>query len=280
MLSFLPYKIKLYIDELDFSKLYEVRLRQSFPVKVKIDEQIKKIGNGQVVCTKEDIEQTIKSITEYSMYAYNESLKKGFITTKSGVRVGVAGECVFDKDKIITIKNISSLNVRVPHLIEGCAKGLYKHVLDNKINNLLIISPPFFGKTTLLKDLIIMLDKSQRANILVVDERNEFSSLCGENIDIIKLCDKEYAFSCGIRSLSPDVIITDELIDERDWRSVKKAILSGVKVLASCHGESIENLKNNNFFINGLFDRYVVLDSNCGKAGIISKIYDGNLNLI
>ena len=214
------------------------------------------------------------------MYAYNECLKKGFLTTRQGVRIGLAGECVYDNDKIITIKNITSLNIRVPHFIENSADKIYKYVLDKEINSSLIISPPFYGKTTMLKSIVKKLDSEDNYNILVVDERNEFSYIVGANIDSIKFCNKEYAFSYGIRSMSPDVIITDELMGKNDWKSVELAINSGVKVIASCHAENLKQLIDKESFISGLFQRYVVLDSHSGRAGIVYKVYNGEFKEI
>ncbi len=280
MLSFLPKKYMLYINELDLSKLYEIRLRENYCVKIKLDWKVTELGGGQVVCSKNDIDEILKNVTEYSLYAFNESLKKGFLTTKNGVRIGIAGECVYDNGKIITIKNITSLNIRVPHLIENCAKELYDYVFDKQIYNSLIISPPFYGKTTILKDLVVKLNLQKKYNILVVDERNEFCFVNGEYIDSIKYCDKSYAFSYGIRSMSPDVIITDELAGEDDWRSVEKAIYSGVKVIASCHGDNIAHVKSKNTFIGGIFDRYIILDSQSGQAGKIKEIFDGKYRVI
>ncbi len=280
MLSFLPSRYLNYINEIDVDKLYEVRLRVGFKIKIKIADKITYLGNGQVVCIEKDIDEIIKNITERSLYAYNESLKKGFLTTKYGVRVGIAGQCVFDNGQVITIKKITSINIRIPHEIFGCSDNIYPFVCDNTLKNTIIVSPPFFGKTTILKDLIRKLDGSQNYSILVVDERAEFSSISGENIDSIKYCNKEYAFSYGIRSMSPNVIITDELCEKNDWLSVQKAVNSGVKVIASCHAKNLDEIKSNVNFITNLFERYVILDSDYGRAGIVKNIYNKDFELL
>ncbi len=280
MLSFLPNKYQNYLKQIDLLKLYEIRLRENYKVKINVDNNFLDLAKGQVVCLREDIDEILKNVTESSLYAYNDCLKNGFLTTKKGVRIGVAGECVYDSGNVITIKNISSLNIRVPHIIIGSAKNIYQVVLDKGINSTLIISPPFYGKTTMLKDLILMLNSTKKYNLLVVDERNEFCEIKGEFIDCIKYCSKEYAFSYGIRSMSPDVIITDELMGLNDWKSVETAINSGVKVIASCHGKDLYNVINKQSFISGLFERYVVINSLIGQAGIVDKIYDGEYKII
>ncbi len=278
MLSFLPNRYISYLNQIEYSTLYEIRLRAGFKVKLRVCHD--NIYLGDIVCSQKDIDEIIKNVTERSLYAFNESLKKGFLTTKNGIRIGVAGECVYDNGNIVTIKNISSLNIRIPHCIDGCSDKIYPHILNGQLYNSLVVSPPFYGKTTILKDIIKKLNNENNLSILLVDERSEFCSICGENIDNIKYCNKEYAFSYAIRSMSPNVIITDELSEKKDWEAVKNAVNSGVKVIASCHGNSLEQIRKKDFFLCGVFERYIVLDSENGQAGIVKEIYDGDCKLI
>ncbi len=282
-LSFLPKKYVQAIRNINYDDLYEIRMRASFPVKVKIKTSyyyLTELGSSlfnmkSIICTKEDIDDIVKNVTECSIYAHNDKIKNGYLTTHEGIRIGVAGECVSDNDKIITIKNFSSLNIRIPHEIYGCANILYKYVYDAIMHNSIIISPPLFGKTTLLKDLIRIFNERHNVPILVIDERGEFSSVVGENIDTIRYSDKNYSFSCGIRVLAPSIVITDELCTKSDWECVSTASNSGVKVIASCHGQSLQDVIYNKNYIKGVFERFIVL-KNCGQAGVIDKVYNGD----
>ena len=276
-LSFLPLHYLQFLEKFGTDKLFEVRIRQNYPLRINYDNKIYTSAN-QFICTHFDIEQIISNVTEKSIYAYNEYIKKGFITTKTGLRIGLSGECVYDNGQVVTIKNFTSLNVRIPHNINNCSAKIFPFIYNDKIYNTLIISPPFLGKTTILKDLAVKLNNIDKYSILIVDERNEFSEIKGENIDVIKYGEKEYAFNYGIRSMSPNVIITDELTNKNDWECVKNAILSGVKVVASCHGKDIKEISNKTNFIN-VFDRYVILN-NQGQAGVLKEVYDGDFKIL
>lgn len=284
-LSFFPQKIIDALKMLDYNFLYQIRLRTNYQIKINYNYQnlylsvngIEKYKDNGIICTKEDIEYIIDKVTEHSIYAYNDQIKNGYITTKSGIRIGLAGECVFCDDNIKTIKNFTSLNIRIPHKIIGCAKEFLKHIYDGtSLYNTLIVSPPFLGKTTLLKDIAQNLNDINIASILIIDERGEFVDVSGENIDKISYVTKNYAFNFAIRALSPTIIITDELNSEDDWLCAYNCINCGSKIIASCHSDNITNLKNKQFFISDVFDKYIILN-NLG-FGQIKSIYDKEYN--
>ena len=286
-LTFLPERILKEINNINIDKVYEIRLRKNAAITIFYDkayyfltsEGLKKTQNKAIICLENDINQIINKVTDYSFYASSESIKEGYLTTEDGIRIGLVGTCVFEREKIITIKDFTSLVIRIPHNVIGCSDEIFKHINNKCLNNTLIISPPRFGKTTILKDLIRNLDALEN-NILVIDERGELSSkIDNSNADIIKYSNKLYAFEYGIRSVSPNIVITDELATKSDWECARKASLSGVKIIASCHGKSIEDIINKEFFLPNLFEAYVILDSK-ETAGKILAIYDKNLEKI
>ncbi len=285
-LSFLPKNYLSSIENIDINLLYEIRLRTSYPVKVNYANQnyylcldgLTKDNKNLIICQQYDIDYVIDKITEHSLYAFNDRIKDGYITTSNGIRVGVAGECVFDNNKILTIKNFSSLNIRIPHTIIGCSKKFMPHICrDKNINSTIIVSPPFLGKTTLLKDIVVNLNKLDVGAILVIDERGEFSLIKGENVDNISYSNKNYAFNYAIRSMSPKIVITDELSTASDWQCAKNAISSGVKIIASCHSDGVENLMKKPYYINNIFDRYIFLENN-NSFGQVKCVLDKDFN--
>ncbi len=282
--DFMPSVIKSALKNLDLDNLYEIRLRVDFPIKINYAGKITYLSSRGpsiilsqgIICTKNYIDEIIKNTTEYSLYAFNDKIKQGFLPTNDGLRIGIAGECVFDNDKIVTIKNITSLNIRIPHNIHGSSNILLPKIINNKsIYNSLIISPPICGKTTILKDLAVKLNSILNLPILIIDERGEFSSIKGENIDSIKYSDKLFAFNYAIRSMSPSIIITDELSSEKDWLCAYCAVNSGVKIIASCHADGINQVKNKKFFNHEIFERYFCLE-NKGKFGVLEHTYDNH----
>jgi stage III sporulation protein AA len=264
----------------------EIRLRIGFPVKIKI--MLKEFylayngysvyKNDAIVCREEHIEYIIDKVTERSIYAFNEQIKKGFLTTKNGVRIGIAGCCVYEKNSIVTIKNISSLNIRVPKFINGCADDVYAKIYTKyEVFNTLIFSSPMGGKTTVLKDIAKKLSNEKNENILIIDERGEFFKVRGENIDVITYGDKLYSFEYGLRSMSPTIIITDELQTRDDWLCVERAVNCGVKIIATCHARTITDIINKDYFRRGVFDRFIML-KNENTIGQVKIVYDKDFN--
>ncbi len=280
-LEFLPLKLKNVLYDYDLDKIYEIRLRVNQPVKVNYCGEYKYLLNKakeKVLCIKNDIDEIIKNVTEYSVYAHNEKIKNGYLYSPGGVRLGLCGECVYDNDKIITLKNISSINIRLPHNVAGCSNLFFKKIISKeKVCNTLIISPPLLGKTTLLKDVALKLNCLNLGNILIIDERGEFFEIVGDNIDKICFCDKTYAFQSGVRVMSPQIIIADELMGEKDWNYVLDACRSGVTVIASVHGYSIEDVKEKVYFNKDVFDRYIVIGN---KIGNVIAVYNKAFNKI
>ena len=299
-LTRMPIALKNCLDALDLKKVYELRLRRNKPVVVCYGGKnmlLRKNGlsGEEVLATKDMIDYIVKSATENSIYAYNYQLKQGFITAKGGIRLGIAGESVVsDAFAIKTIKDINSVNIRVPHEILGCSALAFKFVYMNEnLKNTLIISPPGAGKTTFLRDIArqISLVKDRIFNTLIVDERFEIASVVhGEPMldigifaDIVSGASKEFSFTNGIRALRPDVIVTDELINEDDALAVDRAISSGVKVIASVHASSLAEVREKEFLKGALskrcFERFIVLSGKNGP-GTYEGIFDENYNCI
>ncbi len=271
------------LKSVDLNKLNEVRLRVNLPTVVKFDfKNYFLTDNGlsyskenSIISTTSDIEEIVSKITGQSLYAHNERLKNGYLITKSGLRVGICGECVCDKT-VLTIKNITSILVRIPLQSLKEFNHLEYFYNNGQVFNSLIISPPGFGKTTLIKQVIKALSKTH--NILVVDERGE---LYENNVsaDYLRFSNKEYAFIKGIRVMSPEIIVTDELMDINDFEMCQIANGAGVKIIASIHAKTLIDVINKPFFKKNVFDRYILLKSEV-NAGEIQCIYDRHYKVV
>lgn len=288
---------KLYLilsQKIGFDNMYEVRLRANMPSIVIQNGQaffltlngISHSTENAIILNKSDIEDIIFRASEFSIYSVQEELKQGFVVLDNGVRIGVAGSVITENQKIKTITNFSSLNIRIPHIVRGaCKKAFSMLVKKDEIFNTLVVSPPGQGKTTFLRDFAYSLsEKNYFFNILVLDERGEIAGkhphqTVGVMCDVLSFCTKEIGFLQGIRAMNPDIILTDELGDEKDFQAVKMASISGVKVVASIHAKSLQDLEKKPHFdtIKTTFERFVLL-SPYGRAGQILGVYDNGFN--
>ena len=283
MLDFLPKKIQKPLTSLNMNYLYEIRLRLDKPISLQYNGKyifLSEYGLSEhiskaIYCSDDDINECIYAAGRYSVYTVEEQIKKGFITSEKGERIGLGGEYVFEKGQPLSIRKYTSLCIRVPHEVLDCGQTFYNKCMSDRVKNVLLMSSPGLGKTTMLRDIARLLSKNTRKNILICDERGELAiGDFGNTCDVLKYCDKKTAFEIGIRSMKPDIIITDELSEE-DCIAVKKAITAGVFVLASAHISRIENVKDT---FKELFDRYVLLKENA--LGVIANIYDEKGNEI
>ena len=236
------------------------------------------------------IRETLDYVSNYSLYAYENELKQGFITVEGGHRVGMAGQVIIENGRVKNLKQISSLNIRVSHEILGCADKLFPYITYNKqLYHTMIISPPRCGKTTILRDLIRQTSDGNRwvkgCTVGVVDERSELAGCyhgipqnhMGMRTDVLDGCPKADGMLMLIRSMSPQVVAVDEIGAPEDVQAIKYAMHCGCKMLTTVHGESIEEIRKKPLFEQLLreqcFERYVIL-KNGREIGEIAGIYN------
>ncbi len=298
--NILPNRFSHSLDFLNVDKLSEIRLRVNSHTVINYGGRFYLGENGlandkkdALIINGKELSDIIFKACECSIYAHNEELKQGYITLNNGVRIGICGEVVLDKDTVKTIKNFSSINIRIPHLVKNCSLNVLPY-LHNEFGamNTLIIAPPGAGKTTFLRDFATLLsDKFIAKNILIVDERNEICAnlngkptlYIGEFVDVYSGCSKSFGITNGIRTMSPDVIFLDEIVNEQDVLALKSVVGAGVKFVATTHSKDLEDLHSKFAFREVLkekiFDRFVVLSERKG-AGTIEGVWDSQENCL
>jgi len=281
------------IKTFNFADINEIRMRVNQKLIIVIKNKkfyLKNDMGDYIIVSKSMIDNFISRASENSIYACNDNIVNGYLTLKHGIRVGLCGNVVTDNGKVVTLKEFQAVNIRIPHLIRNCSVPAYDYIVkDDYINNTLIISAPGSGKTTFLKDLVYQLyNRGISKNVLIADERNEICSVVNgepsENLgsfcDVYSNCSKKFAFKNGIRSMRPDVIITDELDLDNDLDCLLEAMNCGVKVIATIHASDISQLRRKKGFEyileNKFFNRFIVLKDTKGP-GTLTNIYDEKL---
>jgi len=277
-----PTKILPYLEEhLADKTLQEIRIKAEKPI-ITISSKVESVLSYK--STREDIKYILQRISNYSLYAYEEDIKQGFITIKGGHRVGIAGECVMEGGRVKTIRNISSLNIRISREIIGCSREIIHYIInENRVYNTIIISPPKCGKTTILRDIGKTLSEKGK-KISIIDERSEIAASylgvpqmkVGIRTDVLDNCLKCEGMIMAIRSLSPEVLICDEIGTIKDVEALQMAFNSGVNIIVTLHGSNIKDLLYRKVFeeliANNVLERVIILGNSKG-VGTIEGVF-------
>lgn len=250
----LPERIRNLLGGISMENLCEVRLRRGMQLGLFYTDGMYYITpKGRlttnytegIIAGERDIERGLELITKSSVYAYEDEIKNGFVTIDGGHRVGICGEVVTNCGEISHIKKVQSLNYRIAREIIGAANGIMDRVVsDGVIKNTIIVSPPMCGKTTLLRDIARQLSLMGK-RVSIVDERHEIAACTdgipafdlGANCDVLSGASKSEGMLFMLRSMSPDVIITDEIGGDDDFNAILEIKKRGVRIVTSIHGE-------------------------------------------
>jgi stage III sporulation protein AA len=285
--------------------LEEIRLRLGRPLQVYtqggdtyVDAQGRPVRTEDAShrVNREELIQTMQLMTRSSLYALEEELRRGYITVAGGHRVGLAGRTVLSPEgSIQTMKDIVYLNIRIARQIPGVANSIKQYIVNPanySLYNTLVISPPQCGKTTLLRDLARQISdgsfhsKMKGLKVGIVDERSELAGCVdgvpqhavGARTDVMDACPKADGMLMMIRSMSPHVLITDEIGREQDRDAILEAVHAGVQVLTSAHGYRLEDVRKrpalSALFEGKVFNRYLVLSRQNGPI-TLEAVYDG-----
>lgn len=202
--------------------------------------------NEAYVCTLSDITTTVVHLTEGSVYRYMNSINSGYIVTREGIRAGIAGEAVYNGSAITSVADFSSLNIRIPHYIEGSGDDLLKFIKENPETSVLLFSPSGYGKTTVIRSVAqgIAAGKYFRPRrVSVIDERGEILPEGSQGLaDRFLGYTKPDGIEIAVRLFSPEYIICDEIGLSDDTQAILSVQNTGVPFIATTHGKSIEEI--------------------------------------
>jgi stage III sporulation protein AA len=291
IMNYMPSNIRRRLFNINLDEAREIRISHGKPISIYYNDgcffvnargNLSRIPNNAIRASRADIDEALELASKSSVYSVRDEIKNGFITISGGHRIGITGTAVGEGGKIDFLKDISGLNYRLAREVIGAADKIMDKIIHNsEIKNTLIISPPGAGKTTLLRDIARQLSY-KGARVSIVDERREIAAVCegrsafdlGFSADILEGASKAEGMLLMLRSMSPEVIITDEIGKIEDVTAIEKIINSGVKIITTVHAEN----RNQLFYRRDLrevcryFDVMLTLSKRRG-AGTIEEIY-------
>ncbi len=263
-------------------QLREIRVRAGRPVILKLngkewtilpDGSLSENFEKGVCISMREIFEMLEYLCGSSMYAYEEELKRGYLTVPGGHRIGIGGSVATECDSIKTFRYVSSMNIRIAHEIKGVADQIYPYLQSGKdFYNTLLISGPGLGKTTLLRDIVRQASEYGRFQVCVIDERSEVAGCymgciqndLGPRTDVLDNCQKSEGMILAVRAMSPDIIAVDEIGSMQDTQAIRTVVRCGCRLIATVHGEDMEDIKNRPameaLVQERVFDRYIVFE--------------------
>jgi stage III sporulation protein AA len=280
--------------------LEEIRIRENRPLEisygirhsfVREDGTLSDDFKGAYVPSKEECKALLERVTDHSVYAVEEELRRGYVTVRGGHRIGLAGRTVLDKGQVSHLRDIAGFNVRMARARVGFGAQVLPGLLDlraKSIRHTLIVSPPQQGKTTLIRDLARCISSGEwhhptasrwgGRKVGIVDERSEIAASdkgvptfdLGPRCDVLDACPKAEGIMMMVRSLSPEVIVVDEIGRSEDAAAISEAVHAGVRVLATAHAADLSDVFARpvlaKLAAEGVFDSYVLLSRSGGKV--------------
>ncbi len=234
-------------------------------------------GERISLCTpvsREEMDKTVMKLCDGAVYAHRDTMTRGYLSLPNGVRVGVCGQARYESGRLVGISEVSSLVFRIPTSESSLGPEL-SAAWESAERGMLIYAPPAGGKTTAIRTLSASLAECG-LRVAVVDERCEFSpdACSAAGIVLMRGYKRADGIEIALRTLSPDIIVVDEIGAASEAHLMLESLNSGVRLLATTHSASLESLERRSgvkkMMDAGVFDVFFGIFHT--DAGYFSKI--------
>ncbi len=240
------------LDEQTKAHTQEIRLRSDCKINLRINGELKTLEHLPTISVN-ILKEAFESICGYSVYAHQQEIANGFVTVRGGHRAGICGTAVTAEGKVTMLRDITSINLRIARSFSGCSHKLFSRISFDNPFGILIAGAPMSGKTTLLRDIAASLSKGQtgrRYAVSLLDERGELAAVhnsapqyeCIYACDVLSGYPKGEAITAAVRSMSPEIIVCDEIGTVKEAETISEGLNAGVSIIASVHANSKDEL--------------------------------------
>lgn len=263
-LALLPAELRIACGQLRSRGIEEIRLRRN-----RIPAVLTRQGElsfSDKPLSGEELELVLERASGASLHAHMDEIAMGYIN-HNGLRIGFGATAVIKDGRLISFKDFSSLNIRIPSRFYGEIDEIYNLLRSGCSENILIVSPPGAGKTTLLREFIRRFS-NDGTRISVADERNEIAAASqgsfyfdlGRHTDVLVGAGKKTAAMLLLRGMNPQMIALDEISRHEDMEAIYDIAGCGVGILATAHGKSVMELKKRELY-RKLLNEHIFTDA-------------------
>ena len=157
LLPLLSEDMRRALQPLKEEQIMEIRLRLHRPMEVVTPQGSRLLyaPNGRPMLREGEPERLLSAFCDHAPYAWEKEIAQGFVTLRTGCRVGITGRIAPDTGAPAAVTGFC---IRLLRPVTGCGEEVLPLLLEEgRLLSTLVFSAPGCGKTTLLRDLIRLL---------------------------------------------------------------------------------------------------------------------------
>lgn len=257
------------LNEEDRRYLEEIRVYANAPAELVIS------GKSRAICTQVAMQDLLGCLSAHALYSCERQMAEGYIPLPGGHRAGVCGRMTKEPDGAWRMTDVSAVCIRIARRVPDASLPVRPLLLDQegRARRVLVLGAPGSGKTTLLRDAALWLS-GQGLHVAVADERCELFEGSFGRLNVLSGMDKASAFSVLLRTMAPQVIVSDEIGNDQDVQAVLDCVRCGAGLLLSAHAASMAEAARRpairRMMQEEAFDGYILL----GRRAAVTAMYD------